>query len=126
MRLSAFAKRARRAEPATPGRREGHVRPEPAARVAACAIAPGHGIGASWRRRRERLGLADGPTRGGVPGDGGARRVWDEAANRSERVAAVDGCVDVLHVSGHRHACAGRTGGRPRGPGRGRRRGSSN
>jgi len=105
MRLSVFAKR-EAGEPVTPDRWKDRVLPEPAARVAACAIAPSHCIGASWRRMLERLGLADCPTLG-VLGDG-AKWIWDEAAKRFERVTAVDWCVDVFHVSEHLHACAGR------------------
>lgn len=104
MRLSVFAKR-EAGEPATPDRWNDRVLPEPAARVAACAIAPSHCIGASWRRMLERLGLADCPTLS-VLGDG-AKWIWDEAAKRFKRVTAVDWCGDVFHICEHLHACAG-------------------
>ena len=105
MRLSVFAKR-EAGEPATPGQWKDRVLPEPSARVAACAIAPSHRVGASWRRMLARLGLDKSP-RLDVLGDG-AKWIWDEAAKRFKTVADVGWCVDVFHVSEHLHACAGR------------------
>jgi hypothetical protein len=105
MRLSVFAKR-EAGTPAAPGQWKDRVLPEPAARVASCAIAPSHCIGSSWRRMLVRLGLERCP-RLSVLADG-ARWIWDEAAKRFKCVAHVDWCVDVFHVSEHLHACAAR------------------
>lgn len=105
MRLSVFAKR-EAAAPATPEQWKDRVLPEPTARVASCAIAPSHCIGASWRRMLVQLGLERCP-RLSVLADG-ARWIWDEAAKRFKLVADVQWCVDVFHVSEHLHACARR------------------
>lgn len=105
MRLSVFAKR-EAGTPATPGQWKDRVLPEPAARVASCAIAPSHCVGSSWRRMLVRLGLDKAP-RLSVLGDG-AKWIWDEAAKRFKCLADVDWCVDVFHVSEHLHACAAR------------------
>ena len=105
MRPSVFAKR-EAGEAATPGQWKDRVLPEPAARVASCAIAPSHCVGSSWRRMLRQLGLERCP-RLSVLGDG-AKWIWDEAAKRFKLIADVDWCVDVFHVSQHLHACAGR------------------
>jgi hypothetical protein len=105
MRLSVFAKR-EAGGPATPGQWRDRVLPEPTARVAACAIAPSHCVGSSWRRMLAQLGLERCPGLS-VLADG-AKWIWDEAAKRFKRVAGVDWCVDVFHVSQHLHACAKR------------------
>lgn len=105
MRLSVFAKR-EAGEPATPAQWKDRVLPAPAVRVATCAIASSHRVGATWRRMLGRLGLKRCPQLS-VLGDG-AKWIWDEAAKRFKLVADVDWCVDVFHVSEHLHACAGR------------------
>jgi hypothetical protein len=104
MRLSVFAKRPAGAG-VTPGRWKDRVLPEPAARVAWCAIAASHCVGSSWRRMLERLGLGR-AEKLSVLADG-ARWIWDEAAKRFGLILDVDWCVDVFHVSQHLHACAG-------------------
>lgn len=105
MRLSVFAKR-EAATPVEPEHWKERVLPEPTARVATCAIAPSHCIGASWQRMLVQLGLQQCP-RLSVLGDG-AKWIWDEAAKRFKLLADVEWCVDVFHVSEHLHACGNR------------------
>jgi hypothetical protein len=105
LRLSVFAKRPAGAA-ATPGQWKDRVLPEPTCRVAFAAIAASHVVGSAWQRMLGQLGLDDSP-RLSVLGDG-ARWIWDEAAKRFKRIAAVDWCVDVFHVSEHLHGCAGK------------------
>lgn len=101
MRLSVLAKR----EPgvsATPSDWGKRLLEEPTARLAVCAIAQAHVVGASWPPLCKQGGV--GKTQSiSVIGDG-ARWIWDQAAMRFKN-RPMQWVVDIYHVSQHLHAC---------------------
>lgn len=100
MRLSVVAKR-EAATPAKPSQWNDRVLPEPTARLAICAIADCHRVGASWQRLSRRLGLADADDLSVIAD--GAKWIWDQAAKRLSKKA--QWCVDIYHVSQHLYTC---------------------
>ncbi len=74
---------------------------EPTVRLANCAIAPAHRIGAGWKRLSQRMGLEQSDQLSVIAD--GARWIWEQADKRFSKRARW--CVDVYHVSQHLHDC---------------------
>jgi hypothetical protein len=101
MRLSVLAKREPGVSAAVSDWNK-RLLPEPTARLALCAIAPAHVVGASWPRLCKQGGIgADVPL--SVIADG-ARWIWDQVARRFKK-QPMQWVVDIYHVSEHLHAC---------------------
>jgi hypothetical protein len=100
MRISVLARR-EVGRPCEPQEWDQRVLPEPTVRLASCAIAPAHRVGARWARLARRVGLKHSTTLSVVAD--GAPWIWDQAAKRLSSQA--QWCVDVYHVSEHLHAC---------------------
>jgi hypothetical protein len=101
MRLSVVARR-EAGTPALPSGWDQRVLPEPTARLAVCAIADCHHVGASWKRLSRRLHLEEAEDLSVIAD--GAKWIWDQARRRLPGTRT-QWCVDVYHVSEHLHAC---------------------
>lgn len=99
MRISVWAKR-EACLPCTPEKWDQRVLNEPTVRLAICAIAKAHLIGASWQWFNGRLGLAEMDL--SVLGDG-AKWIWSESVKRFGSSARW--CLDIYHASEHLHDC---------------------
>src|SRR6185437_2119297 len=101
MRTSVLAKR----QPglaATVQQWSDRVLEEPTARLAVCAIAPAHVVGASWPRLCKQGQLQKSQSLSVIAD--GARWIWDQAAARFKN-RPMHWVVDIYHVSQHLHAC---------------------
>jgi hypothetical protein len=99
MRISVWAKR-EACLPCVPEHWDQRVLHEPTVRLAICAIAKSHVIGASWQWFTTHLGLQE--TALSVLGDG-AKWIWSESAKRFPSQS--QWCLDIYHNSEHLHDC---------------------
>lgn len=102
IRMSVLGRRTP-ALPASAGQWDTRVLEPPTVRMAICAIAPSHVVGAGWKRLAGRLGLSVHTDLSAIAD--GAKWIWTEVAKRfpGPNVAWV---VDVYHVMLYLHAAA--------------------